>query len=255
MRRALILAGHDLTWLRRDPAPLITLLLTPCILMLFIKPLYVGALGQLGYREVNGAELAVPGMIAMFSFFMAGLITESIFREHGLHTWNRLRVSPLRDWEVMVGKVAPCAVLVIAQSAVLFVLGHLISGLRVRGDIAALVVLMVALALCVVAFALALCSASSTRRAAFAYERVATLAWAVFGGALVPIELMADWIGWIARATPTHWAVTGFREVVLDGGGVADILPQAGMLLGFAAGFGVIAAWRFNAGTNRRHWD
>ncbi|MCW8098725.1 ABC transporter permease [Streptomyces tauricus] len=107
MNRALTVARHDLVWLRRDPAPVITMLLTPALLMFFIKPLYVRALDRLGYSGVNGAELAVPGMTVMFSFFMAGLVTESVFREHGLNTWARLRVSPLRDTELMTGKVRP----------------------------------------------------------------------------------------------------------------------------------------------------
>lgn len=255
MHGVITVARHDMTWLRRDPAPLVTLLVTPCVLMVFIKPLYVGVLDQLGYRGANGAELAVPGIASMFAFFMAGVITESVFREHGLNTWQRLQISPMKNWEVLLGKVAPCAVLVLAQLVVLFGLGALLSGLRVQGSLLALGLLMLALAVCVVSFGLALCSLSRTRRQAFAYERVTTLGWAVFGGALVPAELMADWVGWVARATPVHWAVDGFREVILDGRGITEVLPQVGALLGFAAVFATVGLTRFDAAEDRRHWD
>lgn len=254
MARVLALLRHDATWLRREPAPLVTVLLTPCLLMLFIKPLYAGALSQLGYQHADGAQLAVPGMTGMFSFFMTGLVTESYFREHGLHTWQRLRLSPLRTWELVVGKAGLCGALVVAQCAFLFVLGWLAIGLRVRGSLLALLVIMVALAACVVSFALALCAVSPSRRQAFAVERMVTLTWTVFGGALVPTELMADWIGWVARFTPVYWAVGGFRKVVLDGAGVADVVPNAGALLAFAAVFTTLAVRRFTMDTDRRHW-
>ncbi|AUY52526.1 ABC transporter permease [Streptomyces sp. CB01881] len=254
MTRVLSLLRHDATWLRREPAPLVTVLLTPCLLMLFIKPLYSGALSQLGYGDADGAQLAVPGMTGMFSFFMTGLVTESYFREHGLHTWQRLRLSPLRTWELLVGKAALCAALVVGQCVFLFVLGWAVIGLRVHGSLLALLVVMVALAVCVVSFALALCAVSPTRRQAFAVERMVTLSWTVFGGALVPTELMADWIGWIARFTPVYWAVGGFRKVVLDGAGVGGVLPNAGALLGFAAAFTALALWRFTMDKDRRHW-
>ncbi|MFE4625564.1 ABC transporter permease [Streptomyces mirabilis] len=136
----------------------------------------------------------------------------------------------------------------------LFVLGWLTIGLRVRGSLLALLVIMVALAACVVSFALALCAVSPSRRQAFAVERMVTLTWTVFGGALVPTELMADWIGWVARFTPVYWAVGGFRKVVLDSAGVADVVPNAGALLAFATVFTTLAVRRFTMDTDRRHW-
>ncbi|OKI09448.1 hypothetical protein A6A06_01725 [Streptomyces sp. CB02923] len=254
MTRVLTLVRHDITWLRREPAPLVTLFLTPCLLMLFIKPLYTGALGQLGYDHVNGADLAVPGITAMFSFFMTGILTESYYREHGLRTWERLRISQLRDWELIVGKSMLCVLLVLTQCAVLFLLGGLVIGLHVKGSLPALLAVTVALAACVVSFALVLCGISPTRRQAFAYERMATLTWTVFGGALVPTELMADWIGWVARITPVYWVVRGFRAVVLDGAGLGDVLPHIGALSAFTGIFLALALWRLNFNTDRRHW-
>ncbi|MFD6286210.1 ABC transporter permease [Streptomyces sp. NPDC060205] len=255
MNRALTVARHDLLWLRREPAPVITMLLTPALLMFFIKPLYAGALDRLGYRGVSGAELAVPGMTVMFSFFMAGLVTESVFREHGLNTWARLRVSPLRDTELMTGKVAPCLALVMAQSCVLFLLGRTLMDLRVRGSLLALLAVMAALSACVVAFSFLLCAVARTRRQAFAYERVTTLVWVILGGTLVPTELMADWVGSLARFTPVYWASHGYREVILNGEGVAGVLPHIGVLCAFAALFVALAVWRFDGEADKQHWD
>lgn len=166
---------------------------------------------------------AQPALLMLF--FMTGLATESVFREHGLNTWQRLRISPLRDMELLAGKVAPGLVLVVAQRSVLFGLGWVVMGPEVRGNPLALLVVMVSLAVCVVAFA------------------------------LVPTELMAQWVGWVARATPVYWAGRGFREAILNGGGVAAVLPYAGALCAFAVLFTALAAWRFKGEAVKQDWD
>jgi ABC-2 type transport system permease protein len=254
MSRVVVLLRHDLLALRREPTALITLLFTPCLLLLFIKPLYAAVLPRLGYANGSGAELAVPAMTVMFSFFTAGIVSESIFREHGLNTWERLRGSPLRLWEIILAKVIPGVVLVVLQAGVLFAIGVLLLGLRIRGDVVALFFVVLSLGACVGTFAVALCAMSSSRRQSFAIERMVTLSWTVFGGALVPWELMPGWIARIGRLTPVHWAVTGMREVVLDGGGWAAVLPSIVALGAFTAIFVIIAGWQFDVSKQREHW-
>ena len=50
----------------------------------------------------------------------------------------------------------------------------------------------------------------------------------------------------MAPATPTYWAMTGYRAVVLDGVGVTGTLPAIGILLLFAVVLVAIAGRRFS---------
>jgi ABC-2 type transport system permease protein len=74
---------------------------------------------------------------------------------------------------------------------------------------------------------------------------VGTTALAGIGGALVPLTTLPGWAQTVAPATPSYWAMQGFRTVILDGGGVTDVLVPVGVLIGFAAAFGVVASVRF----------
>jgi ABC-2 type transport system permease protein len=49
----------------------------------------------------------------------------------------------------------------------------------------------------------------------------------------------------IVKVLPTTWAMQGLLDLVLRGQGLTAILPEAGILLGFAAVFFVIGIWRF----------
>lgn len=254
MTRVLAIARHDAVLLLREPAALITMLITPALLMVFLKPLYRSALAERGDAGATGAELAVPGMTTMFAFFMVGIVTEAIFREHGWRTWDRLRVSPLRDWELLLGKVLPGYVTVLGLFAILMGLGWGLVGFRVRGSVLGVALVLLALGAVVVAFGMALCALSTTRRQAFAYERLAALVWAGLGGTFVPIDLLPGWLEVPARLTPTYWAMEGFRDVVLDGRGVTSVLPEVAALGGFAALFAVVAVSRFRMETARVSW-
>jgi ABC-2 type transport system permease protein len=73
---------------------------------------------------------------------------------------------------------------------------------------------------------------------------VAALGLAALGGSMLPLELFTDTMKTIARFTPHAWANEAFAELLRRDGTVADILPQLGVLAGFAALFLVIATWR-----------
>lgn len=244
MMRAVAVLRHDLIWLRRDPVPFVTLLLTPCLLMSFVTPLYVGVISQLDYHGVSGADFSVPGMALLFAFFMGGVIKESMFREFELNTWSRLQISGLSARGLLGGKALLGGTLVLAQTSALFFMGWLLIGLKVRGSVVALLVLLIGVAACVVSFSLSLCTIARSRSQAFAFDRVVTLIWSVVGGALVPTELMADWVRYVATVTPVHWAVSGLREVIVEGAGLRQVLPSVGILFAFACAFSLIAFWR-----------
>jgi ABC-2 type transport system permease protein len=44
------------------------------------------------------------------------------------------------------------------------------------------------------------------------------------GGALVPLSLLPDWVRTMAPASPAYWAMRGFRSVLLERGGMSDVV-------------------------------
>jgi ABC-2 type transport system permease protein len=60
------------------------------------------------------------------------------------------------------------------------------------------------------------------------------LALAALGGCMVPLEVFPDTMRRIAHVTPHAWANEAFEDLTQHGAGVADILPQLGVLAAFA---------------------
>jgi ABC-2 type transport system permease protein len=68
---------------------------------------------------------------------------------------------------------------------------------------------------------------------------------ALLGGAMVPIEVFPPLMRTLSHATPHAWAIDAFHQLLLNGGGVADIVPQLVALLAFAVGLLALASFRF----------
>jgi ABC-2 type transport system permease protein len=77
------------------------------------------------------------------------------------------------------------------------------------------------------------------------YVNLAGIVFAGVGGALVPLNVLPEWVQNTARFVPTYWAMEGFLDVILDGGGMAAVAVPSLALVGFTGAFAGIAAARF----------
>lgn len=254
LSRAMALCRHEFRILLRDPTFLLVMIGMPVVVMAFVSKVFRFALADEGYRNVTGAEQAVPGVTVMFTFFLVGSVGFVFFREHGWGTWERLRASRARPFEIMVGKCLPVLAHAAVQQAVLFGLGVAIFGLRVRGSILALAVVGAGFALCLITLGVALTSLCRTANQNNAIANVGAMLMAGLGGAIAPISSLPGWARAIAPGTPSYWAMRGFRDVILDGGGLAAVLPSFAMLLLFSAAFTAFSLYRFRFEETKISW-
>jgi ABC-2 type transport system permease protein len=216
----------------------------PTITIAFLAPAFRPALVAAGYPHANGAEHVVPGQAVMSAFFLVSLVTIAFFAEHGWGTWDRLRASSARSWEIVVGKSAPRVAIGIAQVALLLVVGVTVFGLHVRGPALALAPLVVALSMALVLLGVCVTALCRTAQQASAFAYLGMVLFGAIGGAFVPSSVLPGWAQTIAPVTPTYWAMRGMRSVVLDGRGFGATLLPTLVLGGMAVVFGVIALRR-----------
>ncbi len=244
-RRSWALIRHELKALNDDPGSLVFLLIMPLLMMGLMKPLFGLSLQADGFVGANGAEQAVPGMAAMFVTFTGSFAGFTFFREHGWHTWDRLRASQATTPDIMVGKLAPTMTIAVAQMVALFALGVALFDLVIVGSLAALSMIVIGFSLAMLSFGMAITSLSRTSLQLNTYVNLAGIVFAGVGGALVPITVLPEWVQSAGRFTPTYWAMDGFLDVILAGAGIADVVVPTLVLLGFSAIFTAVTALRF----------
>jgi ABC-2 type transport system permease protein len=244
LRRSLAIARHEVRVLLSDWTSLLTLILMPLVMMAFLKPVARLALSD-QYGDANGAEFAVPGMTVLFAFFLVSFVGFLFFSEHRQNTWERLRASPARNSEIMLGKTLPAFGLCLFQQTVLFALGFALFGLRIPGSLLGVAAIVVAFAVCLTTFGLLLAAVLRTEQQLNLIGNLGAMLLAGLSGALVPITVLPQWARMIAPVAPQYWAMRGFRSLILEAEGLGAAAVPVAVLLGLAVVFGTAALMRF----------
>jgi ABC-2 type transport system permease protein len=83
----------------------------------------------------DGGMFMIPGLIAILLQVQALLLSAlAIVREREQGTMEQLIVTPLRKWELMLGKIIPYLLVNISNTVVMLWLGDVIFGVRVAGN-------------------------------------------------------------------------------------------------------------------------
>jgi ABC-2 type transport system permease protein len=254
MGRLRVILGQEARLMRRDPLPLMVMIVFPVVTMAFLKPAFRPALVEAGHAGANGAEHVVPGQAVVSAFFVVSLVTFAFFSEHSQSTWDRLRASPAASLEIVLGKALPRIALGIAQLIVIFATGVLLFGLEIKGSVWALVPIVVALSVALSLLGVAVTAICRTAQQANAFAIAGMVLVGAIGGALVPFDVLPDWAQWISPVTPTYWAMDGFEAVILDGDGMSAAVAPAGVLLGMGAAFTALALWRLRFDQPKVGW-
>jgi ABC-2 type transport system permease protein len=254
LRRIGVIVAHELRLARRDPTPVMVLVLFPLVTMAFLEPAFRPALVEAGHVGATGAEQVVPGQATMSAFFIVSLVTFAFFAEYGWGTWDRLRVSRATSIEIVVGKTIPRFTMVLAQFVLVFAFGFAVFDLEIRGDSLALVPLVVAFSCCLVMLGVAITAICHSAQQAQAWAIIGMVLFGAIGGALVPFDVLPNWARTIAPVTPTYWAMRGFRSVILAGDGLEAVAAPIAVLLAMTAGAIVLAMLRFRFDQHKAGW-
>ena len=252
MPASLAIARQSLRMMRAELASLATLVFMPAILMIVFLPIARDALRENGFRHATGAEQVVPGMTVGFGLFLLGVVAFGIMSERTWGTWERLRASRARPWEVVVGKLLPAFGLAVTYQLVLFLLGAVLFGLRVHGHALALLLIIPTFGAAIVAIGVFVVSVARTPQQVNVISNICGMGLSALGGAYVPAALLPAWARAIAPITPTYWAVRGFRVAFLPTYALSGALTSATVLAGLAFVFGAAAVSRLRAEVRSR---
>jgi ABC-2 type transport system permease protein len=241
-----VLVRHNFALLTREPGPLISRLLQPIVLMVLMRPLYVAALARYGVQA--GTAQVVTGMLVLFSLLALSVVGGAIMAERTWRTWDRLRATPARPGELLLGKAVPAFVLLAVQQTVVITFGVAVFRLHVTSP--GLV------AVAITSWALALLGLGATFGAVLRSQSELQVAYDVggvllsaLGGAMVPLASLPAWARAIAPASPGYWAMSALHSAML--GQAAGTMRAVGVLLATAAVLGTVAAWRVSRGWTR----
>jgi ABC-2 type transport system permease protein len=197
----------------------------------------------------NIFTMVVPSFVVMFAFFIVGAMASDLLKERQEGTLRRLMTAPLRRWTIIAGKMLAFVVLVMAQVTLIFGGANLIFDMPLGESLLGLVLVTIAMGLAATGLGMLVAAVSKTDRQADTTGTLLGFILAGLGGCFafsaIPIYKGGGTMEMISLFVPHSHALRGFDILLVQGKGLADVLPEVGVLLGFALVFMLVAAWRF----------
>jgi ABC-2 type transport system permease protein len=197
----------------------------------------------------NIFAMIVPSFVVMFAFFIVGALGADLLKERQEGTLRRLIAAPMPRWTIITGKMLAYLVIVVAQVTLIFGAASLIFDMPIGKSIFGLLLLTIAMGLAATGLGMMIAAISKTDRQADTTGTLLGFVLAGLGGSIsfgvVPLYKGGGTMETISKLTPHAHALNGYDMLMIGGKGLVDVLPEIGILLGFALVFMLIASWRF----------
>jgi ABC-2 type transport system permease protein len=192
------------------------------------------------------AYFNVPGVIGMILYFITALLTaSSIVRERERGTIEQLIVTPIRSWELVVGKLLPYTILAFIDTLEILIIGHWWFKVPIRGDIGLIFALSGLFIISSLGIGLFASTIANTQQEAFITVMVTMLPTIFLSGFFFPIEAMPEFLQWVSAIIPLRYFLVIIRALLLKGVGAAALQNEIIALVIFAVVIMGAAAARF----------
>lgn len=170
----------------------------------------------------ESTNLFVPGLMAMVLNIIAALMTAlSLTREKETGTMEALLVSPLRPWQIIVGKVAPYLGIGFISVLAVLVVAKLVFQVPMEGSLTLLLAEGTLFILVALSLGILISARTSSQRVALLAAMMGTmLPTQMLSGFIFPLESMPRALQWISIVVPARWFVFIARGIMLKGVGL-----------------------------------
>jgi ABC-2 type transport system permease protein len=182
----------------------------------------------------------VPGVIASIAFLIPIILTaQAIVREREIGTLEQMMVTPIRPWELVLGKTLPFALIGILDVIMIALIGVFWFDVPLRGNPLILLLGALLFLMSSVGIGLFISTISATQQQAQISVFFFNMPAFILSGFAFPIENMPNWIQTLTYANPLRYFLVIIRGVFLKGNGL-DILWPPMLALAFLGGLMIL---------------
>jgi ABC-2 type transport system permease protein len=197
--------------------------------------------------DMISAHFMIPGVIGMILYAIAAILTAtSIVRERERGTIEQLIVTPIRPWELIVGKLTPYVILGFFNTIEVLAVGHWWFGMPIRGDLGLILLLSIVFLVTGLGIGLFSSTIANTQQEAMLTVWMTLLPSIFLSGFFFPLEAMPKVLQWLSYLMPLRYYLVIIRALLLKGVGLDMIKFDVFAMTLFAVGIMSAAALRFH---------
>lgn len=182
---------------------------------------------------LESVNLFVPGLIALVLTLVSALMTAiSLSREKERGTLEVLLVSPLRPWQIILGKVLPYLALAFANVVTALLAAWVVFRVPFRGSLILLLAASIVFTMISLALGVLIAAVTTSQRAAMLGALLGTmLPSTILSGMVFPIASLPAPLQLVSNVIPAKWFIIVARGIMLKGVGIAHLWQELGVML------------------------
>ena len=171
----------------------------------------------------------VPAVLAMVLMLVTMMLPSmAVVREKEIGTLEQISVTPLRPWQLILGKLTPFAIIGLLDTLVIVVLAQVVFGVPLRGSLLLLLFLTFLFLLNTLGLGLLASTMVATQQQAMMFSTFVLMVPMIYlSGLIFPIENMPTFFQIGSYAIPVRYYAIILRGVFLKGSGINVLWPEA----------------------------
>lgn len=196
--------------------------------------------------DLVSAYFMIPGVIGVILYALTSILTATaIVRERERGTIEQLIVTPIRPWELMVGKLLPYVILAILNALEVLAIGSWWFKVPIRGELSLILLLSGVFLLSSLGIGLLASTIANTQQEAMLTVWMTILPGIFLSGFFFPLEAMPKVLQWLSHLMPLRYYLVIIRAMTLKGVGIAAIQDEVIALGIFGLAIMTAAVLRF----------
>ncbi len=196
--------------------------------------------------DLESAYFMVPGVIGMILFALTSILTATaIVRERERGTIEQLIVTPIRPWELVIGKILPYILLALFNALEVIAIGAWWFDVPVRSSLGLILLLSTLFLFSGLGIGLLASTIASTQQEAMLIVWMLLLPAIFLSGFFFPLEAMPQFLQWVSAVIPLRYYLVIIRSLMLKGADISSLMNEIVALVVFGVAIMTIASLRF----------
>ncbi len=177
--------------------------------------------------NLDSQNFYVPGIVAFLIMIIVMVLTSmAIIKEKESGTMEQLIVTPIRPFELILGKSIPYIIVSLAQMVMVTVVAVFWFSIPIRGSLLLLFFGAFLFLLSILGLGLFISTVSATRQQAMMTSFFFILPFIMLSGFVFPIANMPQVVQWLTYLNPLMYFLIIIRGIFLKGVGLTVLWPQ-----------------------------
>jgi ABC-2 type transport system permease protein len=198
--------------------------------------------------ELKSKNFMIPGIVAMLLLLITGMLTAmAIVKEREVGTLEQLIVTPIKSWQLIIGKLVPFVIIGIFDVILVLTVGRFWFNVPMRGNVLFLFFCGGIFLLSSLGIGLFVSTVShSQQQAAMTMQFFIFIPFLYLSGFTFPIDNMPRWVQYITYAIPLRYFLEIVRGIFLKGDGFLNLWREILAMFSIGVVLLVLSTLRFH---------